>query len=166
MPFEYVVIFLTLLVMKISLKIILLGIGNCFATILLGQNSLDKEYVVKFHAREVRISRQTANTIDSIAVIMKNDTSCIYVFSGWFTCNPKMSNLTWDRINNVIARLVTRHKINPERLIFMFDESAYNCDQVFIRPTLEKIVAVAPPPPNLRKKINAQTCQPESLLNY
>jgi hypothetical protein len=152
--FLYAVIFLTLLEMKTSVKIILLIFGSCCANILFGQDNLDKEYVVKFNSNQARVSRQIDLTLDSIAMIMKKDTSWNYVFSGYFTCNPKTSNLTWNRINNVMARLVSRHKINPERLIYRTDESAGNCDYVYIRPTLEKIEVVAPPPLNLRKKTN------------
>jgi hypothetical protein len=152
--------------MKMSLKIILLIFVCCFTNILLGQDNLDKEYVVKFNHNQARVSRQIDLTLDSIAMIMKKDTSWNYVFSGYFTCNPKTSNLTWDRINNVMERLVTRHKIDPERLIYTLDEPTNNCDYVYIRPTLEKIVAVAPPPPHLRKKTNEQRCDPGSSLNY
>src|SRR5205814_3627150 len=134
--------------MKMLPKISPLIIGVCFANILLGQDNLDKEYAVKFNFNQARVSRQIDLTLDSIAMIMKKDTGWNYVFSGYFTCNPKTSNLTWERINNIMARLVTRHKINPERLIYRTDESASNCDYVYIRPTLEKIEVVAPPLPN------------------
>ncbi len=164
--FTYVVAFLTLLSMKMSLKIILLIFGTCFTNILLGQDNLDKVYLVKFNFNQATVSRQIGLTLDSIAMIMKKDTSWNYAFSGYFTCNPKTSNLTWNRINNIMARLVTRHKINSERFIYKMDESASNCDYVYIRPTLEKIEVVAPPPPNLRKKTNEQKCEPLSSLNY
>ena len=140
--------------MKLSLKIIMLIFGSCFANISLGQDNLDKKYVVKFNYNQARVSRQIDITFDCIAMIMKKDPGWNYVFSGYFTCNPEASNLTWNRINNVMARLVSRHKINPERLIYRTDESAGNCDYVYIRPTLEKIEVVAPPPLNLRKKTN------------
>jgi hypothetical protein len=154
--------------MKRYLQFFVLIIGCCsIQCISFAQDGLNKEYTVKFSGYKTRLSKQASITIDSIASAMKGQPDWNYAISCGVVCNPRISAITWDRVNTIVNKLVTNYGIGAERFVISFDDNPESYNEVRLRYTDQRISTDPPPHLNLRKKVNQTPCVPAApSTNY
>ena len=140
---------------------LILIIGYC----LIQFNSISQDappiFSVRFSGTKTKLSKPAIVTVDSIAMSMRKQPDWNYVVSSYTVCDPRKSAATWDRVNNIVNRLVDKYGIGAERFIFAYNDSD-EWSEITFRPTHDSIDPAAPPHPNLRKKTNEPACPPNS----
>ena len=140
--------------MKRQLQLFLLIVGACFIhSVSFGQDSLGKVYSIKFSGYKTHLSKEAKATLSQLARTMSGQTKSHFAVIGCCsTENQRLSQASWDRINNIINHLVKKPGIKSERFIFKYDGEPDDCTIIEIKLTEGTPETVPPPHPNLRKK--------------
>lgn len=140
--------------MLLATRIICFTILCLLTNITFAQNFPEKTYIIKFPGYKTNLSKTARSTLDSIAGILKKDTTfnCA-VISNCNTEYEKFNVAMWDRVNNAVNYLV-KQGINGERLIFKYGGEHTICNEITLAFTTDKLdlVPVPAPHPNLRRK--------------
>jgi hypothetical protein len=133
-----------------------------------GQHDLSKQWMIRFSGYQSKLSKEARATIDCVAAMMQEQPDINYVVTCYcLSCKNSRYNATrWERINNVMIYLVEKKRISPDRLSGRYGEEAGDCDTIDFFITHERDNALAPPPPNIRKKADQLSCAPDSSSNY
>jgi hypothetical protein len=149
--------------MKRYLQFFMLVVGYCLIQcIAFSQDDINKEYTIKFTGDETTRSKQAKVVLDSIASLMKSQPNRVYMIGSCMSCNCRKSGVIWNRVNNIVTRLVEKYGIAAERFLFRYEDNLGNWDKVYLRYTDERVSTDPPPHPTLRKKITETPCLPAS----
>jgi hypothetical protein len=130
-------------------------IASCFIQCVFGQDSIGKVYSIKFSGYKSNLSKEAKAILNEVAKKMKDQPGCRFALTSYcVTENRRMNQANWDRPNNIINYLVTKHGIDSDRFIFNYGSDDSDCNRVDLKFTEQRLSTDAPPHPNLRKKID------------
>ena len=135
---------------------------------LFAQGDLNRELAIKFSGYETKLTNKVTATLDSIAALMKAQPTIYYVITSYcLSCKNSRYNATrWDRTMKIMAYLVEKKGVSPDRLAGRTGMEGGDCDVIEFSVTNEIPDAIAPPHLNLRKKAEQLPCPPGASSNY
>ena len=125
----------------------------CLASaVAFGQDSLNQHYSIKFSNQQSDLSKQAKLTLDSVALVMKNQPTfyCLLV-KYCQTENTKENIATWDRASKTITYLIMKG-VDQKRFYFNYGTGNANCNIIDLLFTTERADQPLPHPEPPRKK--------------
>lgn len=109
---------------------------------------------IAFKAGANKLTDDTKAVLASVASRVRNNPGCRVVVVGYCADDKRAQQLSWDRVNTIIAYMVDKEGISQDRFIFNYGQQGGDCNTVDLRAAADGETGpnrVEPPHPNLRK---------------
>jgi outer membrane protein OmpA-like peptidoglycan-associated protein len=109
---------------------------------------------IAFKAGSNKLTDDTKAVLASVASRVRNNPGCRVVVVGYCADDKRAQQLSWDRVNTIIAYMVDKEGISQDRFIFNYGQQGGDCNTVDLRAAADGETGpnrVDPPHPNLRK---------------
>ena len=109
---------------------------------------------IAFKAGSNKLTDDTKAVLASVASRVRNNPGCRVVVVGYCADDKRAQQLSWDRVNTIIAYMVDKEGISQDRFIFNYGQPGGDCNTVDLRAAADGETGpnrVEPPHPNLRK---------------
>lgn len=109
---------------------------------------------VTFNGKSVTLSNDAKALLTSAATKIRDNSECKIAVIGYCSSSKSEQQLSWDRVNTVIAYLVEKEGISAERFVFKYGQVGGDCNTVDLRDGSQEEgpTTVPAPHPGLRRR--------------